>query len=468
MKRLTSLPVLFLLGAVISGCTVGPHYKRPDVPVAPDFRGPDNTPVADASSVANQKWFDVFHDPDLQRLIREALQSNFDLRIAAQHVLEQQAQVGITRSQQFPTVTVGGTAVGARLGSSFASALNSPETTAGGGFDLSATWNPDFWGLYRRQTEAARAQLLAQQWAQKAVLSTLVANVATAYIQLRTLDRELAITRDTLRVRQESLQLTEKLESGGSATLSDVREAQALVYTASSNIPSLEQQIQQQENEINLLLGRKPGPVVRSQSYTPAQNVGSVPAGIPSQLLERRPDIQRAEADLIAANANIGVARAQFFPSLPISATGGVGSDAFSSLFNASGGLVYGMGSVTQPLFEGGRLKNNLRLAKATDQEMVISYQKAINTAFHDVSNALIAYRKTRDYREQQQDLVGAEEDATRLAELRYKAGATAYLEVLTNEANRYAAQLSLASAQQNEALSLVELYNALGGGWQQ
>jgi multidrug efflux system outer membrane protein len=322
--------------------------------------------------------------------------------------------------------------------------------------------------LYRRQTEAARAQLLVQQWAQKAVLSTLVANVATAYIQLRTLDRELAITRETLRVRQESLQLTEKLESGGSATLSDVREAQALVYTASSNIPSLEQQIQQQENEINLLLGRKPGPVVRRESYTPAQNVDAVPAGIPSQLLERRPDIQRAEANLIAANANIGVARAQFFPTLPISASGGVGSSAFSSLFNASGGLVYGMGSLTQPLFEGGRLKNNLRLAKATDQEMVIAYQKAINTAFHDVSNALIAYRKTRDYRAQQQDLVAAEEDATRLAELRYKAGATAYLEVLTNEANRYAAQLSLASAQQSEALSLVELYNALGGGWQQ
>jgi outer membrane protein, multidrug efflux system len=447
MKRLTPLPVLFLLSAMISGCTVGPHYKRPDVPVAPDFRGPDNTHVDDTSSIADQKWFDVFHDPDLQRLIREALQSNFDLRIAAQHVLEQQAQVGITRSQQFPTVTVGGSAVGARLGSSFASALNTPETTAGGGFDLSATWNPDFWGLYRRQTEAARAQLLAQQWAQKAVLSTLVANVATAYIQLRTLDRELAITRETLRVRQESLQLTEKLESGGSATLSDVREAQALVYTASSNIPSLEQQMQQQENEINLLLGRKPGPVARSESYTPAQNVDAVPAGIPSQLLERRPDIQRAEADLIAANANIGVARAQF---------------------NASGGLAYGMGSLAQPLFEGGRLKNNLRLAKATDQEMVITYQKAINTAFHDVSNALIAYRKTRDYREQQQDLVAAEEDATRLAELRYKAGATAYLEVLTNEANRYAAQLSLASAQQSDALSLVELYNALGGGWQQ
>jgi outer membrane protein, multidrug efflux system len=467
MKRLTPLPVLFLLGAVVTGCTLGPRYKRPDVPAAPDFRGTDNTPVADASSIADQKWFDVFHDPDLQRLIREALQSNFDLRIAAQHALEQQAQVGVTRSQQFPTVTVGGSAVGARLGSAVASSLNSPETAAAGGFTLSAAWTPDFWGLYRRQTEAARAQFLAQQWAQKAVISTLVANIATAYIQLRTLDHELATTRETLRVRRESLQLTERLESGGSATLSDVREAQALVYTASSNIPALEQQIQQQENEISLLLGRKPGPVVRSESYTPTQNVGAVPAGIPSQLLERRPDIQEAEAILIAANANIGVARAQFFPSLPISANGGVGSNAFNSLFDASGGLVYGMGTLTQPLFVGGRLRNNLRLAKATDQEMVITYQKAIDTAFRDVSNALIAYRKTRDYREEQQGLVAADEDATRLAELRYQAGSTAYLEVLTNEANRYAAQLSLASAQQSEALSLVQLYNALGGGWQ-
>jgi outer membrane protein, multidrug efflux system len=467
MKRLTPLPVLFLLGAVITGCTVGPRYKRPDVPAAPDFRGTDNTPVADASSIADQRWFDVFHDPDLQRLIREALQSNFDLRIAAQQVLEQQAQVGITRSQQFPTVTVGGSAVGARLGNAVASSLNSPETTAAGGLTLSAAWTPDFWGLYRRQTEAARAQFLAQQWAQKAVISTLVANVATAYIQLRTLDHELATTRETLRVRRESLQLTERLESGGWATLSDVREAQALVYTASSNIPALEQRIQQQENEINLLLGRKPGSVARSESYTPTQNVDAVPAGIPSQLLERRPDIQEAEAILIAANANIGVARAQFFPSLPISANGGVGSNAFNSLFDASGGLVYGMGTLTQPLFVGGRLRNNLRLAKATDQEMVITYQKAIDTAFRDVSNALIAYRKTRDYREEQQGLVAADEDATRLAELRYQAGSTAYLEVLTNEANRYAAQLSLASAQQSEALSLVQLYNALGGGWQ-
>ncbi len=413
------------------------------------------------------KWIDVFHDPDLKRLIEEGLRSNYDVRIAVQRVLEQQARLGITRSQLFPTLSLGGSEVGASLPSGAASAAGLHNVLAAGSLSLSAAWTPDFWGLYRRQNEQARAGLLAQRWAQRAVTSTLIANLAAAYLQLRALDAQLAVTREALKVREDSLRLTEHLEHSGAATMSDVRESQALVFTASSNIPALEQQIQEQENQIRLLLGRQPGSITRRETYTPSPNVASVPAGIPSQLLERRPDIQEAEANLIAANAAIGVARAQFFPTIPISGSGGIGSNSLGTLFDPSGAYIYGVGSLVQPLFEGGRLRNNLRLVQETDQEVVLTYQQTIAAAFRDVSNALIAYRKTREYREQQEQLVAADQDASHLAEVRYKGGAATYLEVLTNEANRYNAELGLVTAQQNESLALVQLYNALGGGWQ-
>jgi multidrug efflux system outer membrane protein len=261
--------------------------------------------------------------------------------------------------------------------------------------------------------------------------------------------------------------LTETLERGGSAPLSDVRQAEQLLYTASSELPQLEQQIQQQENALNLLLGGNPGPVAHTAPDALAPPPQDLPPGIPSQLLERRPDIQEAEQTLVAANAQIGVARAQFFPSLSITGSAGLGGNALNNLVDLSSKTIYGIGSLTQPIFEGGKLRGQLKLSEATKEEMVLNYQKTIAGAFRDVSNSLIALDQQRAYREQQEKLVAAAQDATRLARIRYEGGATSYLEVLTTDSSLYSAQLNLASAQQGEALTLVQLYSALGGGWQ-
>ncbi len=472
-KRAYAILFAAVLLAAAAGCTVGPKYKRPAYATPPAFRGADDAAVINEAqgSLGDEQWAQVFREPELQDLIRKALVNNYDLRVAAQRILEQQAQVQITRSQQFPTLSVGGTGLGVD-----APALNNitgggsnniSNPIVAGSFSLSAAWNPDFWGLYRKQTEAARATLLAQTWAQRAVRLTLVQEVATAYIQLRALDRQVEVTRETLKARQDSVDLTARLESGGSVPLSDLRQAEQLLYTATSELPQLEQQVQQQENSLRLLLGENPGPIAHTDPNALAPPPQYLPTGIPSQLLERRPDIQQSEAQLKAANANIGVARAQFFPQLSISGSAGVGGNTWGNIFDSNSRTIYGLGSLAQPLFEGGKLRGQLNQAKATDQELVITYQKTIAGAFRDVSNALIALNKQRVYREQQEKLVAAAQDSTRLARLRYEGGSTGYLEVLTTDTNLFSAQLNLAVAQQGEALSLVQLYSALGGGWQ-
>ena len=472
-KRGSSIAAAGLVVGMLAGCNVGPKYKRPAYPAPPTFRGADDAAISSAAqgSLGDQQWAEVFHEPELQTLIRTALANNYDIQIAAQRVAEQQAQIQITRAQEFPSVTVGGSGVGASFNPS---SLGSSSGTNGisspisfGSFNVSAAWNPDFWGLYRKQTQIARAQLLAQTWAQRAVRLSLVQNVVTTYLQLRALDRQLEITRQTLKAREDSVHLTQTLADGGAAPLSDLRQAEQLLYTATSQVPQLEQQIQQQENAMTLLLGANPGPVVHTDPTALTPPPQDLPAGLPTQLLERRPDIQQAEATLVAANAQIGVARAQFFPQLSISASGGVGGDSLSSIFSPDGKTIYGLGSLTQPLFEGGKLRGQLNIAKETQREDVFAYQKTIATALHDVSNALIALNKQRAYREQQEKLVAAAQDSTRLARLRYQGGAAAYLEVLTNDTSLFSAQLNLVSAQQGEALTLVELYSALGGGWQ-
>jgi multidrug efflux system outer membrane protein len=474
MKLLESIHsgsfVAALMGAVllVAGCKVGPNYARPQVTAPEAYRGPDNAvkSSAEPASLGDQDWAQVFHEPELQELIRTALTNNYDVRIAAQRVLEQQAQLRITRSQLFPTLSVGGTGIGADLPSNLGSGLPSG-TIAEGSFSLSAAWNPDFWGLYRRQTEAARAQLLAQTWAQRAVRLSLVQQVATGYFQLRALDAQLEIAKQTLETRKQSVELTRTLESGGSVPLSDLREAEELEFTASTQIPQLEQQIQQQENGLRLLLGQNPGTVAHADQSAlnpPPQNL---PVGLPSRLLERRPDILEAEQQLVAANAQIGVARAQFFPQLSISGSGGVGGSAWSGIFDPDSKLIYGLGSLAQPLFEGGKLRGQLQLSQHQKDELVLNYQKTIAGAFRDVSNALISVDKQKSAREEQEKLVAAAQDATRLARIRYQGGATSYLEVLTTDSNLFSAQLNLVSTQESEAVSLVQLYGALGGGWQ-
>jgi multidrug efflux system outer membrane protein len=463
----------------VTGCTVGPRYQRPAANAPQVFRGattPDINPTPITTSLGDEKWAEVFRDPILQQLIREALANNYDVQIAAQHVLEQQDQVGITRAQQFPTVSGGGSYTAIGLPSSLVNSINSSRNGGGttakkffaGGVTLSAAWNLDFWGLYRRQTEAARAQLLATEWGRRVTIDTVIENVATAYFQLRTLDAELEITRRTLEARKQSLQLTQTVEQGGSGTLADVRQAEQLLYTAAAAIPDFERQIEQQENSISILLGRNPGPIIRGASEMSWPQPEQIPAGIPSQLLERRPDIQQAEAELIAANAEVGVAKAQLFPQLSLSGTGGTASSQLKGLVDGKNLYWLASGSLTQSIFDAGRLRNNLRLSEAQKLEEVLAYQRTIKQAFEGVSDALIGLQKFREYREQEANLTASAEDATRLARLRYNGGSTSYLEVLTNDTNYYSAQLTLVVAQEDEALSIVQLYSARGGGWQE
>ena len=465
MKRCV---VLLTAAALLNvGCTVGPRYKRPTVAVPGSYRGtaPEQTAQPQIDSLGDQKWWEVFQDEQLRTLIHTALQQNYDLRIAASHVLEAQAKLGITRADQFPTVSGGAAIADVRTAQSkFLPAFE----TSTGQVNASAVWALDFWGQYRRATEAARANLLASQWAQQEVVSTLVADVASAYFQLRALDLQLEISKRALNSRQESLRLTRVLADGGATSLLDVRQAEQLVFTASAEVPSLEQQIEQQENLLSVLLGQNPGDVPRGQALTEQRQPPEVPAGLPSALLERRPDIREAEDQLIAANAEIGVARAAYFPQISLSGTGGFQSSALSNLFSGPAGAWTFGASLTQPIFTGGRIRSGVRLAEARQKTVVLVYQQSIQATFRSVSDALVAYRKTREFRKQEELLFQSAQDAARLSHMRYTGGVTGYLEVLTNETNAFSAELAVVQARQNELLALVQLYEALGGGWQQ
>jgi multidrug efflux system outer membrane protein len=406
----------------------------------------------------------VFQDPQLQELIRTALQNNYDVRIAATRILEAQAQLGITRADQLPTIGAGAAAVNQRTARQ--KPLPELETNASS-VGASMVWELDFWGKYRRATEAARANLLATEWAQRAVTNTLVGNVAASYFQLRAYDLQLEIARRTLGSRQESLQLTRTLADGGVGTMLDVRQAEQLVAVAAESIPDLERRIQQQENFISTLLGHNPGPIARGMKLTEQPHLPEVPAGIPSRLLERRPDIRAAEAQLMAANAQIGVAKAAYFPQITLTANSGFQSSALTNLFTGPAGFWNFGGSLAQPIFAGGRIKSGVRLTEARKQELVLTYQQTIQQAFRGVSDSLTGYQKSREFREHQEELVLAAQDAARLSELRYRGGATNYLELLTNETNAFNAELGLTQAQLNELVSLVEIYRNLGGGWE-
>ncbi|HWF84666.1 MAG TPA: efflux transporter outer membrane subunit, partial [Vicinamibacterales bacterium] len=325
----------------------------------------------------------------------------------------------------------------------------------------------DFWGKYRRATEAARAQLVASEWGRRAVVTTMVSQLSTAYFGLRALDLELDISRRTLDSRQQSLQLTQTRERGGATSLVDVRQAEQLVYSARGEIVTLEREIEQQENFINVLLGQNPGPIARGRALTDQPHAPDVPAGLPSALIERRPDIQEAEQQLVAANAEIGVAKAAYFPQIPLTGSGGFESTALSALFAATNVVWTAGAAATQPIFTAGRTRSQVAVSEARRAEATIVYQQTIRRAFQEVSSALVGYRKLREFREQQALLLDAAQDARRLAEIRYEGGATSYLELLDADTRLFDAQLGLAQAQLGEISALVEIYRALGGGWQ-
>lgn len=462
-----NLILLLLVVSVCCSCTMGPNYKRPIVNAPAMYRGlpTEESAKTDSVMLGDWKWWEVFQDKELQSLIHTALEQNYDVRIAATRVLQARAQFGITRSNQFPSVSAGANLTSQRTAQS--RLLQAFEETSGQ-LDLSVSWNLDFWGKYRRATEGARANLLASEWGRRTVLATLVSNVASAYFQLRTLDLQLEISKRTLATRQDSLQLTTLLADHGSTPLLDVRQAEQLVYTAAGEIPSLEQQIAKEENAISILLGENPAGVPRGRELTDQPHLPEVPAGLPSSLLERRPDIREAEQQLVAANAEIGVAKAAYYPDISLTGTAGFQSSALARLFTGPAGL-WSLGpSLAQPVFTAGRLSSNVRLAEAQQQESLLFYQQTIQGAFRDVSDGLIAYRKTREFRIQQELLTQSAQDAVRLSDMRYRGGVASYLEVLTNDTNAFSAELALAQAKLNELLAMVQLYHSLGGGWQQ
>src|SRR5215468_1319309 len=423
-KRLISGVVILSL---LAGCAVGPKYRKPVVQPPSTSRGAgDAAATPDPDSLADLKWFEVFKDQQLQELVRTALVNNYDLGQAMERVQMARANLGITRSEQFPNVTASAEATTLRNPNSGQFALPSAanrDRTFGTVLLNLLSFEIDIWGRQRRATEAARADLLGAEETRKAVMTTVVGDVSAAYFNLLELDMELEIAKDTLATRKESLSLVRTRQQGGVATMLDVRQAEQLVYTAAQTIPDIERLIEQTENRINLLLGRDPGPVTRGSSLSEQEQPPSAPPGLPSSLLERRPDIRAAELNLVAATANIGVAKAAYFPQISLTGFLGGQSSQLSNLFSGAGGAWNFAPQVTLPIFNAGRVKSGVRFTEAQRQLASTQYQQAIRTGFREVSDALVEYRKVKEIRAQQEELVTTLQDRSRLAYLRYRGG---------------------------------------------
>jgi multidrug efflux system outer membrane protein len=463
-------PALFMLTTMVCGlvaaCSVGPNYHRPAVQTPAAFRDLSENPQAQAqaASYADLPWWQVFQDPQLQELVRTALKQNYDLQLATERINAARAQVAVTRSNLFPQVQGSGTFSGGKE-SNFQTKFNFLTLTADAAFQL------DFFGKLRRATEAARAQLLATEDARQTVILTLVSDVASDYFALLQLDLQLQITHNTVAAQEASVKLTNFRIEHGVATKLDVLQAQQVLDTANAAIPDLERQIAQEENAISILLGNYPQAVPRGRPLVEQSLPPDVPPGLPSSLIERRPDIREAEQVLVSANADIGVAKAQFFPQISLTGSGGGAfgrSSAFSGLMSSQLGIWSYGAQVTQPIFTGGALRGNLRLAESQHQQALIAYRQAIQRAFGDASDALIGYQKFHQVRVRQEESVADLQESVRLSNMRYKGGTTTYLEVLDGQRSLFSAELTLAEARGTEYQSLVQLYRALGGGWQQ
>ncbi len=443
-------------------------YEPPKVETPPVFRS-DSPPPAQ-HSFGDDKWFQVFNDPKLVELIRAALQNNYDLREAVTRVQAAEANVGIVRSNQYPTF--GASADLTTTRSSRSGAFDIPEPikrdrTFGSVLLNLLTFEVDIWGRLRKATAAARADLLATEEARNAVIATVVTDVAAAYFVLRELDFELEISRQTLTSRQESLRIIRLRQERGVATMLEVRQAEQLVYDATETIPDLQRQITQGENFISYLTGRVPGDIQRGLTLTEHHIPPTVPAGLPSDLIERRPDIRSAEQKLVSADLQVQVAKAAYFPRITLTGLLGFESGQLTSLFSGSRSVWAFVPQLTQPIFTGGRIKNNVRFTKAQREFFIIDYQKTVQNAFREVSDALIGYQKSQEVRVQRELLVATLQDRSRLAYLRYNGGVSTLLEALDADRNLFDAERSLAGARRDELLSVVQVYKALGGGWQ-
>ncbi len=452
-----------LLLLPLCACTVGPNYKRPAVDVPGQYRGlpPDTSTLPAGQPFAELQWSAVFQDEVLQGLIKEALTNNYDVRIAAARILEAGAVLGITRANQFPQVDLGGS-----LGNTRTQPFQGNTTL--GSISVQASWMLDFWGQFRRATEAARANLLATEYGQKVVFITLISSVANAYFELREFDSQLEISKQTVAADKDMVRLTTIKFKGGDSAITDELQAEILLQQSEAQVITLEQSIEQTENQISILLGRNPGPVTRGLSLTAQPHEPEVPTGLPSAILERRPDVRRAEESLVAANANIGVAKAAFFPQIALTGAFGVQSASLTSfLAGPTTGAWTVAGQVTQPLYQGGRIKSNYRLAWAERDEAELLYKQTVQQAFEDVSNSLVGYTQSRLFRMKLQEQTDTYKETARLANVRFEGGYTSFLEVLVTQQQYFTSELQLAQAWFAELNNYTQLYQSLGGGWQ-
>jgi outer membrane protein, multidrug efflux system len=466
VHHLRPLIVSTLASSLIGGCAVGPNYHKPDAQTPTAFHNLPESPQAEAqaASYADLPWWQVFPDPVLQDLIRTALKQNYDLQTATERIYAARGQLAVTRSSLFPQVQGDSNFTGGKE-QNFQSKSNFLALTADAAFQV------DLFGGLRRATQASRAQLLATEAARQTVVLTVVSDVASDYFALLELDLELQIARDTVKTQEDSVKLTSLRLDHGVGTKLDVLQAQQVLDTANAQIPDLERQIAQEEDAISILLGNYPGAVPRGRVLEEQALPPVVPPGLPSSLLDRRPDIRQAEQLLIAANAQIGVAKAQFFPQISLTGAGGGAfgrSNVFTSMMSSQTSIwSYGV-QVSQPIFTGGALRGNLHVAEAQHEQALIAYKQAIQFAFRDVSDALVGYQKLHEVRVRQEQTVADLAESVRISIMRYRGGTTTYLEVLDGQRSLFEAEITLAQARGAEYQSLVQLYKSLGGGWQQ
>ncbi len=447
---------------LFAGCAVGPNYQRPPVNVPETFRGvTDNS----TNSFANLPWWQVFHDDTLQNLIRTALTNNYDLRIAVTRVEQERALAAQARSQFYPQVDYG---VFAGKGRNVSANMPSPTGTGGSVFggDVNASWEIDLWGRLRRLNESARAQFLASEEARRDVTISLIAQVAQDYFQLLALDRQLEIARQSTNSFGESLEIFNERLHGGVASKLETSSAEALMDSAAATIPELEEQIVLQEDQLSVLLGQNPAAILRGTISLEKQAAPEVPAGLPSALLERRPDVREAELQLRSANAQLGVAKADFFPQLDLTGLFGTVSPELSA-FTSGGDVAWSIAAgLAGPLFHGGQLRAQYAQARAVRDQFGLQYQAAVLNALQEVSDALISREKSAAAGIQQSQAVDAYQEAVKVAIERYRLGNAGYYEVLQEQQQLFPAEDSLVQTRLNQLLAVVQLYRALGGGW--
>ncbi len=451
------------VGVALTGCMMGPNYKRPEVETPNTYRV-ELPPVND---LINTTWWQQFNDPVLNELIKTALAENKDVRIAAARIEEFLGRYGVTRSQLFPQVATQFNAGSQRISNATQPGLRAGQNNTFDTYalDLGVAWEIDLWGKFRRATEAARADLLATDEARQTVILSLTTGVATSYVTLIDLDRQLLIARSTADARGENYRIIKLRFEGGVASEVDVNQALSDYEFTLSTIPQFEKQIAQQENALSVLLGRNPGPIMRASTLDQLV-LPQVPADLPSSLLERRPDLRSSEQQLIAANARIGVAKAQFFPTISLTAFLGTASSALGNLFSGAARTWSYGAAVTQPIFTGGSLTGQLLVAESQQKQALLGYQRSIITAFQEVNDSLIDQVKTREQLAAQARQVASLRDYARLARLRYENGFTSYLEVTDADTKLFNADLQYTQSQGQLFFALINVYKSMGGGW--